>query len=62
MGITDLMSAFAKVLGRATAPVYEVKSEPWTVEAKVAELRMLLGTVFRARRAGVYYTGLTRKP
>ena len=42
VGITDLMSAFAKVLERATAPVYEVKAEPWTVEMKVQELRVLL--------------------
>ena len=42
VGITDLMSAFAKVLERATAPVYEVKIEPWTVEMKVDELRMAL--------------------
>ena len=42
VGITDLMSAFAKVLGRATAPVYEIKAELWTVEMKVQELRVLL--------------------
>ncbi len=40
--ITDLMSAFAQVLKRATAPVYEMQSEPWTVEMKVLELRTLL--------------------
>ena len=42
VGITDLMSAFAKVLEKATAPVYEVMAEPWTVEMKVQELRVLL--------------------
>ena len=42
VGITDLMSAFAKVLQKASAPVYEVKVEPWTVEMKVQELRTLL--------------------
>lgn len=42
VGISDLMSAFAKVLERATAPVYTVKVEPWTVEMKVEELRMML--------------------
>ena len=42
VGMTDLMSAFAKVLGRATAPVYEVTVEPWTVEAKLQELKMAL--------------------
>ena len=42
IGITDLMSAFAKVLQRSTALVYEVKTEPWTVEMKIQELRLLL--------------------
>src|SRR3989338_7414913 len=42
VGITDLMSAFAKVLDKAAVPVYEVKAEPWTVEMKVQELRVLL--------------------
>ncbi len=42
VGLPDLMSAFAKVLERASAPVYEVKAEPWTVEVKVKELRVLL--------------------
>jgi segregation and condensation protein A len=42
VGINDLMGAFAKVLERATAPVYEVRVEPWTVEEKFKELRMLL--------------------
>ena len=42
VGLTDLMGAFAKVLSRASAPVYEVKVEPWTVEMKVEELTLLL--------------------
>ena len=42
VGITDLVSAFAKVLSKATATVYEVKAELWTVEMKVQELRTLL--------------------
>ena len=42
VGITDLMSAFAKVLDRAQAPVYEVTAEPWTVEMKLQELRLLI--------------------
>ena len=42
VGITDLMSAFAKVLEKAAALVYEVTAEPWTVEMKVQELRLLL--------------------
>jgi segregation and condensation protein A len=43
------MSAFAKVLSKASAPVYEVQAEPWTVEMKVQELRVLL-TVKRQMR------------
>ena len=42
VAVNDLMSAFAKVLQKATPPVYEVKVEPWTVEMKVNELRVLL--------------------
>ena len=49
VGITDLMSAFAKVLSKASAAVYEVTAEPWTVEMKVQELRTLL-TVRRQMR------------
>lgn len=42
VGIIDLVSAFSKVLERATAPVYEMNVEPWTVEMKVKDLRVLL--------------------
>ena len=49
VGLTDLMSAFAKVLSRATAPVYEVKMEPWTVEMKVEELTLLLNVKRQVR-------------
>ena len=42
VSLTDLMSAFAKVVSKATAPVYEVTAEPWTVEMKAQELRVLL--------------------
>ena len=42
VGITDLMSAFTKVLDKAATPVYEVTAEPWTVEMKLQELRLLL--------------------
>ena len=42
VSLTDLMGAFAKVLEQASAPVYEVTAEPWTVEMKVQELRILL--------------------
>ena len=49
VGILDLMSAFGKALERASVPVYEVTAEPWTVEMKIQELRMLL-TVRRQMR------------
>ena len=49
VGIGDLMGAFAKVLERATAPVYEVKVEPWTVEAKFQELKMILTVKHQVR-------------
>ena len=49
VGLPDLMSAFAKVLVKAGASVYEVKTEPWTVEMKVQELRMLLTLHHRIR-------------
>ncbi len=42
VSITDLMSAFAKVLKQTTVPIYEVQAEPWTVEMKVQELRTVL--------------------
>jgi len=53
VGLIDLMTAFTKVLDRAQAPIYEVEQEPWTVETKVEELRMLL-TV----RAKIAFTDL----
>jgi segregation and condensation protein A len=49
VGVADLMRAFAKVLQRASAPVYEVAAEPWTVEAKARELRVLLTVKRRVR-------------
>ena len=42
VSLVDLMGAFAKVLSKASAPIYEVVAEPWTVEMKVQELRTLL--------------------
>ena len=42
VSLTDLMGAFSKVLRKAQAPIYEVREEPWTVEMKVQELRVLL--------------------
>ena len=42
VGIMDLMSAFAKVLEKSASPLYEVITEPWTVEMKVGELKLLL--------------------
>ena len=49
VSLTDLMSAFAGVLEKASAPVYTVQAEPWTVEMKVQELQVLL-TVKRSMR------------
>jgi segregation and condensation protein A len=49
VGVTDLMSAFAKVLQHAPAPLYEVRAEPWTVERAVSDLRMLLAVKRRLR-------------
>lgn len=42
VSLGDLMGAFATVLEKASAPVYEVTAEPWTVEMKIQELRVLL--------------------
>ena len=42
VGLVSLVSAFAKILEKADAPVYEVTTEPWTVEMKVEELTLLL--------------------
>lgn len=42
VGLSDLVNAFGKILSKASAPIYEVKVEPWTVEMKVQELRVLL--------------------
>lgn len=49
VGLRDLMHAFAKVLEKSAEPVYEVTAEPWTVEQKGQELRLLL-TVHRQVR------------
>ena len=49
VSIAELMSVFAKVLVKATAPVYEIAAEPWTVEMKVQELRVLLSVRHQAR-------------
>ncbi len=42
IGVVNLMSAFAKILEKAQAPIYEVAVEPWTVEMKVEELTLML--------------------
>jgi segregation and condensation protein A len=42
LGVLDLMTAFAAILDRAKAPVYEVVGDAWTVEMKVDELKMRL--------------------
>ena len=60
VGITDLMSAFAKVLDKAAIPVYEVKAEPWTVEMKVQELRVLLTVKRQIRFLELFTTEKTK--
>jgi len=49
VSIAELMGVFAKVVAKATAPVYEVAAEPWTVEMKVQELRVLLSVKRQVR-------------
>ena len=49
VGLVHLMGAFAKVLEQAPAPVYQVETEPWTVEMKVEELTLLLTVKRQAR-------------
>jgi segregation and condensation protein A len=49
VSLADLMGAFAKVLEKASAPIYEVAAEPWTVEMKIQELRLLLAVRHQAR-------------
>ncbi len=57
VSLQDLMGAFSKVLTRASAPVYEVLAEPWTVEMKVQELRMLLTVKRQVRFLDLFATG-----
>ena len=54
VSLTDLMQAFGKVLKKASAPVYEVRMEPWTVEMKVTELRVLLTVKRQVRFADIF--------
>jgi len=54
VSLAQLMGAFAKVLERASATVYEVAAEPWTVEMKVEELRMLLTVKRQVRLLDVF--------
>ena len=49
VSLVDLMGAFSRILAKATAPVYQVTAEPWTVEMKVRELRTLLTVERRIR-------------
>ncbi|MBI4354564.1 MAG: segregation/condensation protein A [Candidatus Omnitrophica bacterium] len=42
VGIVDLMAAFARVIEKSKVTVYEIQSEPWTVEMKIEELTLLL--------------------
>lgn len=60
VGIADLVGAFSKVLERATAPIYEVSVEPWTVEMKVKDLRVLLAVKREVRFSELFHAKLTR--
>ncbi len=60
VGIADLVGAFSKVLERATAPIYEVSVEPWTVEMKVKDLRVLLAVKRRVSFSELFHAKLTR--
>ena len=60
VSIAQLMGAFAKVLEKATAPVYEVKAELWTVEMKVQELRVLLMVKRSIRLLDLFTTEKTK--
>lgn len=57
--VGDLVAAFGKVLNRATALVYEVKAEPWTVEQKVEELRVQLRVKRRLQFSELFSEKLT---
>ena len=60
IGITDLMGAFAKVLEKASAPVYEVVAEPWTVEMKVQELQVELTVKRQIRFLDLFTPGKSK--
>ncbi len=45
--LVDLMTAFARILEKVKAPIYEVQAETWTVEMKVEELRVLIAVKSR---------------
>lgn len=60
VSLSQLMGAFAKVLEKATASVYEVKIEPWTVEMKVQELRTLLTVRRQIKLLDLFASGSTK--
>lgn len=60
VGIADLVGAFSKVLERATAPIYEVAVEPWTVEMKVKDLRVWLAVKRQVRFSEMFHERLSR--
>ncbi len=60
VGIVDLMTAFARVLGKAKAPIYEIEAEAWTVEMKVEELSLLLSVKRQVGFADVFSPEKTR--
>ena len=60
VSLSELMSAFGKVLKRAHATVYEVQAEPWTVEMKVTVLRTLLSVRHQVRFLDLFLPEQTR--
>ena len=60
VSLAELMGVFAKVLAKATAPVYEVAVEAWTVEMKVQELRVLLSVKRQVRLLDLFTPGKTK--
>jgi segregation and condensation protein A len=60
VGVSDLVGAFSKVLERATAPIYEVSVEPWTVEMKVKDLRVWLAVKRQVRFSELFHERLSR--
>ena len=60
VNLADLVGAFSKVLERAVAPIYEVSLEPWTVEMKVKDLRVLLAVKRQVRFFDLFAASQTK--